>query len=179
MLEDKLLIWKIRSGDIAAIARVYEKYKNVLLKIASGLLNQNSIAEDVVHDVFINLAKSYWSLKPEGNLKSYLAVCVANHARNVNKSAQRLESGNLDEAEFIAADSQEPECWIIQNEELDNLNNALAQLPYSQREIVILHVHGGMKFKDIAKSQNVSINTVQSRYRYGLEELRSLLNGEV
>jgi RNA polymerase sigma-70 factor (ECF subfamily) len=179
MLEDKVLIWKIRSGDTAAIARVYEKYKNVLLKIASGLLNQNSIAEDVVHDVFVSLAKSYMSLKPEGNLKSYLAVCVANHARNVNKSGLRLEFGNIDETELIASNYHEPENWIIQNEELENLNNALAQLPYSQREIIILHVHGGMKFNAIAKLQNISINTVQSRYRYGLEKLRSLLNGEV
>jgi DNA-directed RNA polymerase specialized sigma24 family protein len=36
-----------------------------------------------------------------------------------------------------------------------------------------------MKFRAIAKSQNVSINTVQSRYRYGLDKLRSLLNSEV
>ena len=179
MLEDKLLIWKIRSGDIAAIARVYEKYKNVLLKIATGLLNQNSMAEDVVHDVFVNLAKSYRTLRPEGNLKSYLAVCVANHARNMNKSGQRLESSNLDDTELLVSDSQGPERWIIQNEELGKFNSALAQLPYSQREIIILHVHGSMKFKDIAKSQNISINTAQSRYRYGLEKLRSLLNGEV
>jgi RNA polymerase sigma factor (sigma-70 family) len=179
MLEDKLLIWKIRSGDTAAIARVYEKYKNVLLKIASGLLSQNNIAEDVVHDVFVNLAKSYRSLRPEGNLKSYLAVCVANHARNVNKSGQRLEAVEINEAELITSDSQKPERWIIQNEELENLNNALAELPYDQREIIILHMHGGMKFKAIAKSQNISINTAQSRYRYGLDKLRSLLNGEV
>jgi RNA polymerase sigma-70 factor (ECF subfamily) len=179
MLEDKLLIWKIRSGDTAAIAQVYEKYKKVLLKIATGLLNQNSIAEDIVHDVFVNLAKSYRSLRPEGNLKSYLAVCVANHARNVNKSGQRLESSNLDEIELIESDSHRPERWIIQSEELENLNNALSQLPYSQREIIILHVHGEMKFKDISKLQNISINTVQSRYRYGLDKLRSLLNGEV
>jgi RNA polymerase sigma-70 factor (ECF subfamily) len=90
-----------------------------------------------------------------------------------------IESGNLEDAELITSDSQRAECWILRNEELENLNNALAELPYEQREIVILHVHGGMKFKAIAKSQNVSINTVQSRYRYGIEKLRSLLNGEV
>jgi len=55
----------------------------------------------------------------------------------------------------------------------------MAQLPYAQREVVVLHVQGGMKFRAIAKSQNASINTVQSRYRYGLDKLRSLLNGEI
>ena len=161
------------------IKQLYEKYKDVLLKIASGLLNRNSAAEDVVHDVFVFLAKSHKSLKPEGNLKSFLAVCVANRARNVNKSGHWLESVNLDDAEIAAADSRKPESWIIRNEEFEKLNNALSELPYSQRETIILHLQGGMKFKAIAKSQNVSINTVQSRYRYGIEKLRSLLNGEV
>lgn len=35
-----------------------------------------------------------------------------------------------------------------------------------------------MKFKEIAKLQNVSINTVQGRYRYGLTKLRTILDGE-
>ena len=55
----------------------------------------------------------------------------------------------------------------------------MAQLPYDQREAVILHLQAGMKFREIANSQNVSINTIQSRYRYGLERLRSLLDGKV
>ena len=45
--------------------------------------------------------------------------------------------------------------------------------------IIGSEAHGKMKFREIAKSQHASINTVQSRYRYGLEKLRSLLNGEV
>jgi DNA-directed RNA polymerase specialized sigma24 family protein len=40
-------------------------------------------------------------------------------------------------------------------------------------------LHGGIRFRQIAGMQNVSIKTVQSRYRYGLEKLRSALNGEV
>jgi len=178
MLEDKLLIWKLKSGDGAALTRVYEKYKNDLLRIASGLLNQASAAEDIVHDVFVSLAQSPQKLKLSGNLKGYLATCVANRVRNSNRAGQRHEAASLDEAEPVKkADS--PDRWIIQNEQLQRLNIAMAQLPYPQREAVILHVQGGLKFRAIAKSQNVSINTIQSRYRYGLDKLRSLLDGEV
>jgi RNA polymerase sigma-70 factor (ECF subfamily) len=179
MIEDKLLIWKFRLGDRAAMARIYEKYKNNLLRMAGGLSNQTSIAEDVVHDVFVSLAQSPGRLKLGGNLKGYLATCVANRIRNSNRSSQRRRTVNLDETEPSVKDSDLPEGWIIRNEELDKLNYALAQLPYEQREVVILHVQGAMKFRAIAKSLNVSINTVQSRYRYGLEKLRSLLNSEV
>lgn len=179
MIEDKLLIWRFKSGDKAALARIYEKYKIDLLRLATGLLNETSIAEDIVHDVFVMFAQSSDKLKLGGNLKGYLIACVANSARNNQRAQQRKQTVSLDEAEPAMSDSDKPEQWILHNEELDTLNNAMAQLPYSQREVVVLHVQVGMKFKAIAKSQNVSINTVQSRYRYGLDKLRSLLNSEV
>lgn len=179
MLEDKLLIWELRSGDGAALTRVYQKYKNDLLRIASGLSNRASEAEDIVHDVFVSLARSPQNLKLGGNLKAYLATCVANRVRNSIRAGRRHETAALDETQPVSPDSHGPESWIIQNEELERLNNAMAQLPYVQREVVILHVQGGMKFRAIARSQNVSINTVQSRYRYGLDKLRSVLDGEV
>ena len=179
MIEDKLLIWRFKCGDRAALARIYEKYKTDLLRIATGLLNETSVAEDVVHDVFVTFAQSSEKLKLNGNLKGYLITCVANRARNSKRVGQRRHGINLDETEPVISDSDKPERWIIHSEELNNLNKAIAQIPYHQREVVILHVQGNMKFKAIAKSQNVSINTIQSRYRYGLDKLRSLLNGEV
>ncbi|GAH81632.1 unnamed protein product [marine sediment metagenome] len=59
------------------------------------------------------------------------------------------------------------------------INNAMAHLPYEQQEVVIMHLQGELKFKEIAKAQGVSVGTVQSRYLYGLRKLRSLLNGEM
>lgn len=179
MIEDKLLIWRFKSGDKAALARIYEKYKIDLLRIATGLLNETSVAEDIVHDVFVTFAQSSDKLKLGGNLKGYLITCVANSARNNQRAQRRKQAVSLDEIEPAVSDSDKPERWIIHSEELGRLNNAMAQVPYPQREAVVLHVQGGMKFRAIAKSQNVSINTVQSRCRYGLDKLRSLLNGEV
>jgi RNA polymerase sigma-70 factor (ECF subfamily) len=69
--------------------------------------------------------------------------------------------------------------WIIQSEELKRWSDAMAQLPYEQREVVILHLRAGMKFRQIARLQDISINTIKGRYRYGLDKLRSILNREV
>ena len=179
MIEDKLLIRRFKTGDGAALARIYEKYKNTLLKIAAGLLNQGNIAEDIVHDVFVSLAQSSNQLRLDGNLKSYLATCVANRARNINKAGRQKTPDGYNGTKSQIPDNCRPERWIIHNEEMDYMNNALAELPYEQREVVILHVQGGMKFRAIAKSRNVSINTIQSRYHYGLDKLRSLVNSEV
>ncbi|MHC4657282.1 MAG: RNA polymerase sigma factor, partial [Planctomycetota bacterium] len=104
-------------------------------------------------------------------------TCVVNRARNWNRSRQR-QTTNLDETESEVSNTNRPEQWIIYSEQLRQLNNALAQLPYEQREVIILYLQGGMKFKTISESQGVSINTVQSRYRYGLDKLRSILDSE-
>ena len=60
-----------------------------------------------------------------------------------------------------------------------SFTQALGDLPYEQREVVLLHHQGGLKFIEIAKSQEVSINTVLGRYRYGLEKLKTSMNGQV
>jgi RNA polymerase sigma-70 factor (ECF subfamily) len=177
MLRDVLLIWKFRSGDSDALAQIYEDHRQNLLRIAAGLLNQTSAAEDIVHDVFVQLAQSPDKVRLRGNLRSFLATCVVNRVRNANKARQ--QTGRLEEAEAVVSDHPGPERWIIAGERFTRLNNALAELPYEQRETVLLHLQGGLKFRDIAKSQDVSINTVQSRYRYGLEKLRSILDSEV
>jgi len=44
--------------------------------------------------------------------------------------------------------------------------------------VIVLHLKGGMKFREIAVVQGVSISTVQGRYRYGLDKMRSVLNEE-
>jgi len=175
MIEDKLLIWKFKRGSSDALCRIYEKYKDNMLRLASALLNDSAAAEDIVHDCFVSFAQSSHRLKVSGNLRSYLAVSVASRARNWNRARKRQETAGLNEAEPIISSYKRPEQWIIYNEQLSLLNNALEQLSYQQREVISMRLQGGMKFKAIAGLQGVSINTVQSRYRYGLDKLRSIL----
>ena len=178
MIEDKLLVWKFKSGNNDALCRIYEKYKDNLLRLATALSNETSASEDIVHDVFVSFAQSAEKLNLSGNLKSYLATCVANRVRNRNRSRQRQTTTNLNEAESAVSNTKRPEQWIIYSEQLRQLNNALAQLSYEQREAISLHLQGGMKFREIAELQDVSTSTIQSRYRYGLDKLRSILAKE-
>lgn len=179
MLQDMLLIWKFRSGDSSALARIYEDHRKTLLRVAAGLLSQTSAAEDIVHDVFLQLAEAPDRLGLRGNLRSFLVTCVVNRARNANKALRLRRTGRPEGTGELAADPPGPEGWIVAGERLTKLQAALAELPYEQREVIVLHLQAGLKFRAIAASQNVSINTVQSRYRYGLDKLRSLLDGEV
>jgi len=99
MIEDKLLIWKFKRGSSDALSRIYEKYKNSLLKIVFGLLNETAAAEDIVHDCFVSLAQSPEKLRVNGNLKSYLATCVANRVRNTNLARQRKATSGLNDGD--------------------------------------------------------------------------------
>ncbi len=179
MLEDKVLIWKFKCGSSDALCSIYQKYKKDLLKLAAILLNDVSDAEDIVHDVFVSFAQSAEKLKLRGNLKSYLLTCVANRARNKNRAKQKRQTAGLDKAETIVSDSKRPEELIICSEELRLWSDVMGQLPYEQREVVILHLRAGMRFRQIARLQGISVNTIKGRYRYGLDKLRSILNGEM
>lgn len=178
MVEDKLLIWRFKRGSSEALQRIYEKYVVYLVTLAAALLNDVSTAEDIVHDVFVSFAQSAEQVRLEGSLKAYLTICVVNRVRDTVRTRRRQPSA-LDEAHSICSPARGPELSAVCSEELQQLSRAMAQLPYEQKEVVMLHVHGGMMFRQIAKSQNVSINTIQSRYRYALDKLRSLLNSEM
>jgi len=178
MLEDSLLLWKLKHGHDQAMVRVYEKYKNLLLKIAYALLNNRSAAEDVVHDVFVRLTESTDRLRVNGSLKGYLIRSLVNRVHNLNKAARLREAQDLTD-DLRACVSKRPDQWILRSEELDQLHDALEQLPYEQREVIALHLRGETTFKRIAQLQGVSINTTQSRYRYGIQRLRTILNGKV
>ena len=179
MLEDRLLVWKCKHGSKDAFCRIYDKYRDDLLRLALSLLNETDIAEDVVQDVFASFIRNRRQFRLTGSLKSYLATCVANRARNENRSYQRRRNSGLDNVDSLTSDSNRPDRWIICSDEFKRLNEALVQLPYDQRETVILRAQNGMKFRHIAEAQHVPIKTVQSRYRAGLNKLRSLLNSEV
>ncbi|MHC4641405.1 MAG: RNA polymerase sigma factor [Planctomycetota bacterium] len=179
MMEDKLLIWKFNRGNREVLRRIYEKYKDDLVTLAAALLIDVGSAEDTVHDVFVSFIKSAEKFRLTGSLKAYLATCVANNARNKNKAGKRYGSIGLDQAGPVVSDSNRPEFTVIFGEQLRQVTWALAQIPYEQREVLILHACTGMKFKAIAARQDVSINTVQGRYRYAVDKLRSLLNSEV
>jgi RNA polymerase sigma-70 factor (ECF subfamily) len=190
-MEDKLLVLRCQRGSREALTRIYEKYKADLLLLAMSLLNDKTAAEDVLHDVFLSFVRHLDRFRLTGSLKGYLLTCVANQARNWNKAERvrgRLQVNvqNADPAipkpfglEAATPSVEAPLETLVCNEQLEILSGALAELPFEQREILMLHLHGQMTFRAIANARQISANTAKSRYRYGIDKLRSLLNGEV
>jgi len=177
MLEDKLLVLRCRRGNRDAMCRIYRKYKDLLLTIATGLLYEPAEAEDVVHDVFVAFAQSAEQFQLTGSLKGYLATCVRNLALDRIRANARRAEGPSPVTSNPAASN--PETDAVATEELAQLRSAMSRLPYEQREVIVLHLKAGLRFREIARLQGVSISTSHARFRYGMDKLRSLLNGEV
>lgn len=171
-MEDRVLVLRCKRGSAAAMTRIYEKYRKDLLILAMALLNDKAVAEDIVHDVFVGFAEGLGRFRLTGSLRAYLLTCTANRARNHNKAGRR--PGRPQEMVVEASPIERLEC----NERLARLAAAMEQLPYEQREILMLHAHGGLTLRAIAKTSGLPANTVMSRYRYGIDKLRHLLNGE-
>lgn len=174
---DRYLVFRARQGDSEAFCRIYEKYRDSLLVSAIALSNDVNIAEDSVQDTFVYFAEHLDGFSLTGTLKGYLATCVVNRVRYHIRSKRRRFSG-LDKADSIKSNLREPSDSMILNEQLQKLTSALAKLPAEQREVIVMH-QAGMRFRAIAKSLNVSLNTIKSRYRYGIGKLRELLKTEV
>jgi RNA polymerase sigma-70 factor (ECF subfamily) len=179
MLKEMHLVWRFNRGHTDALREIYEQHKHQLVTLATALLVDKSEAEDVVHDVFVGFIRSGGRFRLTGSLGGFLATCVANRARNRNKSKRKDTPGDAAIAEPAAPDNERPDLATMFGEELGFVGGALAELPYEQREVVVLRLCSGLRFRAIAQMQGVSTNTVQGRYRYGLDRLKTLLNGQI
>ncbi|OHB64888.1 MAG: hypothetical protein A2Y76_07620 [Planctomycetes bacterium RBG_13_60_9] len=179
MWKDTRLVWRLQRGRVDALRQIYDKYKLDLLKLAIFLTGDVSHSEDVVQDVFLKLAESYDRISDHGNVKNFLITCLVNRIRTLRRDRQRHQAAPCDGRATEKASVRGPEQWAVANEQMQRLSEALAGLPLEQREVVTLHFEAGLGFRQIAGIQNASVNTVQGRYRYGMEKLRSLLNSEV
>ena len=179
MIEDRLLVWKFKAGSRDALRAIYEKYADDLISLAGNLLEDKTGAEDVVQDVFVKFVETIGRFRLRGSLKGYLATCVANRSRDYIRSNKRRQTAVVGRAGQWTQDAEDTLELISSSEELHKLRDAVAELPYEQREAIALRLHGSLRFRQIAKLQNVSTKTAQSRYRYGLDKLRSTMNGEV
>ena len=178
MLEDKLLIWKLKRGNSDALRLLYEKYKDRLRTIAGSMLHDTQAAEDILHDVFVSFAENARWFQIRTSVKSYLTACVINRVRDEFRRRQS-RTIELDKVGPISSDSNRPDSRAEACEKSQVLTEALAAIPFEQREVIVLHLKGGLKFRQIAKVQHASISTVHGRYKYGLKKLRTILDGEL
>jgi RNA polymerase sigma-70 factor (ECF subfamily) len=158
------------------IEEIYDRLGRKVYGYLIMKLGSTCDAEDVCQEVFCRLAR--YSVRRR---------FVRNQAAFVFKTARREADRFLERKIRDRKGSQEARSIqvAIQNslsgpspEEEELAAMALARVPEDQREIIVLKVFEGLTFKEIASICRVPPNTAASRFRYGMEKLRSILERE-
>ncbi len=171
--DGKRLTRTLQQDRTEALKHIYGIYKQDMLALACCLCGSRDQAEDVLQDVFVNLARTD-GLHIRGSLKAYLLACVANRVRTLQRGRCMR---SLQETESPTDTRFDPQICLERSERQTRLQHALGRLPLEQREVIILHLQHGLRFRDIARSLGLSASTIRSRYRYGLEKLRRFVDG--
>ncbi|MEN6337298.1 MAG: sigma-70 family RNA polymerase sigma factor [Phycisphaerales bacterium] len=178
MQSDEVLLKKASQGCKDSLRRIYETHKDHLLTVARALTGDRSLAEDVVHDVFVAFARNVPRLRLSTSLRGYLCVSVCNRVRDLARSEIRRRLKD-DPVGRPPADVAAPDVSVAAAEMEGRLRLALDQVPLEQREVLLLRTQAGLSFEEIGRHQGISANTARGRYRYGIDKLRSLLNSEL
>jgi RNA polymerase sigma-70 factor (ECF subfamily) len=168
---DAELIAGMIRGDSGAFADLYQKYRARLHQYALSLTRSPMEAEDVVHDVFVGLARQAGEGRMPREVPAYLYVSVRNRCLD---RMRRMPELPLDDADLdlIVAPPGDTERIDLRRA----LNRALLALPAEQAEVVVLRTWHDLDYAAIARLQGTSINTALSRYQYGLSKLRKELD---
>ena len=158
-------------GEPEAFAALYRKYRTRLHQYALSLTRSRMEAEDVVHDVFIGLARQSAAGRAPREIAAYLYASVRNRCvdRLRRKSERPLEDADLD---LLVAPEGDTERIALRHV----LNRALLALPPEQAEVVVLRTWHDLDYAAIAALQGTPVNTALSRYQYGLAKLRKELD---
>jgi RNA polymerase sigma-70 factor (ECF subfamily) len=152
------------------VRRLYELHGRALLAYACAFLHDPSEAEDVLHQVFLQLLRDGAT---EISSSGYLFRAVRNRALNQLRGRSRevaLDAVLDGSAQWLESPSGSTETALA-------LQSALGTLPQEQREVIVLRVWGQMTFEEVAGVVGVSPNTAASRYRYGLAKLSEVWHG--
>ncbi len=170
--DDQALVDALAAGSSEAFESVYRIHKDRLLTATMFLLRgERAIAEDVLHDVFMQLIDQSSTLRITGSLQNYLITCCLNRARDRLRRIA-IDGRAIRRAVASTIKTVEPSARVEDEEQRLRVMQSLATLPDEQREVVTLHLHGEMTFQQAADSLGITVNTAKSRYRYALEKLR-------
>lgn len=163
----------LADGDADAFAALYDRLAARLLGVARTMTGSTTDAEDVVHDLFVDLARGRHRLAAVVDLEAYVFTMLR-HA--VGRRRRRAATGRR-ALVTVAHDRARPDhaAAVLPD---DELAAAVAGLPAAQREVVALKIDGGLTFAEIGRVMGTSLDTAASRYRYALARLRQALAQE-
>lgn len=145
-----------------------------MLRLATGLVDQVAVAEDVVQDAFAAVYRRLPAIREPAAAIGYLRTAVVNGGRN----ALRRRMVARKHLQALGADTTESaDHTTVLTAEHQLVRAALAQLPSRQREVLSLRYLAELTDAEIAEATGLSLGGIRSASSRGLAAMRSTLGG--
>jgi RNA polymerase sigma-70 factor (ECF subfamily) len=171
----------LRSGQTGALGVLYDRHAGLVYSIALRALGSPQEAEDLTQDIFLNLARSTAYNPDRGALRTFLAVLTRSRAIDRLRS-HRTARSSLERLQVVGSvepSGQSPLEQVFQQEQSQEVQAALAQLPEGDQRILRMAYYDGLSQSEIAERLNLPLGTVKSKARRTLLKLRQTLADHV
>ncbi|MEM6289715.1 MAG: sigma-70 family RNA polymerase sigma factor [Myxococcota bacterium] len=173
-LDDRALIAEAARGEVKAFAALYDRFAGLMLATAKRILGDRGGAEDLVHDVFMEVWRNCDNYEASrGSVRTWILVRLRSRALDRLRSASvRREVATEDVApNEPAPESDDPSLAP----DRAAVRAALAELPPEQRTVLELSYFQGLSSSEIAERMGSPLGTVKSRTAAGLAKIRSAM----
>jgi RNA polymerase sigma-70 factor (ECF subfamily) len=185
-LDDRDLISLYIGGDEKAFEVLLLRHKDKIFRYIYLKVRDRALADDIFQEAFVKIINTLklgtyneegkflpWAMRISHNL-------VIDHFRRNSKMKMISESSSSKEDFNIFSVLSQEDKNVEQQMTYDELENQMVDLiehlPPAQKEILRMRIFQDMSFKDIAESEDISINTALGRMRYALINLRKLID---
>jgi RNA polymerase sigma-70 factor (ECF subfamily) len=174
-MTDLELIQRILDGDAEAYAPLVDRHYDRCARIATRILGNREDAEEAIQDAFVRAFKALGSYEDRERFSAWLTRILVNQCRTMLARSRRRESifADIDPRDVASASATpfEVGAW-------PELDGALAQLPASQREAVVLRYADDLTYEEMSRITGAGESALKMRVQRAFATLRALL-GEV
>jgi RNA polymerase sigma-70 factor (family 1) len=164
-------ILKFRNGDKQSYRSIFNRLYPVMCLFANKIIKDYDDSEDIVQEVFIELWNQRTRFEGIEQIKAFLYLSIKNRCLNFKKhlivKERFINTAMADTEQFF-------EEYVLETEVIQNINNAINNLPEQRRKIIILGMQG-LRNNEIAEHMEISINTVKLQKKIAYKQLREKL----
>lgn len=179
VVDELFILARIAQAEEAALGELYDRYAKIIYSMARQSLNSIEESEEIVLDVFSQVWRTAGQYDPKkGRVDTWLFMIarsrILDRLRSLQRSTKKL-AASIDSYLQSPATTPDPLDHVVISERRAVVISALAQLSPKQRQALELSYYKGLSHPQIAKEMELSLGTVKSSIRLGLNKLRAAL----
>jgi RNA polymerase sigma-70 factor (ECF subfamily) len=175
MTSDFDLLDRFKAGDRGALEQIVSRYQKAIFFFILRMVWDETDAADLSQRTFVNALRNIRGFDGRSSFKTWLYRIAINVCKNHFRDDPRRREVNIEGMVFV--DGTNALEHMISEEEKRRLSLALNELPEKQRHTIILKVHQGLTYREIAEITGSSEGTAKANFHFGVKKLREILLG--